>query len=389
MKVCQNCGIEINENASFCPGCGTNTQETAPVTVEKKNSKKKIIISVISVFIVVGIVAGIISIFAFCNKKYEKVAKKYMEALLTFDIAEMHKTTIFNEEEYDKALIQVNEKLSNVGELYSYLSNEYYSWDTETNNYNDFYVAFTTEERYRLNYDEKEKNKIIEMDSTEMTEEELEDTKNSIKSLETIYSVDYPLPEEALIDVDKITNGFYVNVTTTTNVEGEKEGTYDLKLLKYNGDWFVLDNMCLMVCLDDEFESIPILKKRIEDSVLREALFSLNYSAGPFSIKIGKVISKCVTDYKIEYFRYEDVKTEYLSSSSIEKMEEKYNLDNAYFAVVTGRCMKNPDIPYLLSDEQVILNRLIAFDENDEPDTYFSISTCDDFDICALILTTS
>lgn len=389
MKFCGKCGIEINENASFCPGCGTNTQETATVTVEKKKSKKKVIISVISVFVVVGIIAGIISIFAFCNKKYEKVAKKYMEALLTFDIAEMHKTTIFNEEEYDKALIQVNEKLSNVGELYSYLSNEYYSWDTETNNYEDFYVAFTNEERYRLNYDEEEKNKIIEMDSTEMTEEELEDIKNSITSLETIYSVDYPLPEEALIDVDKITNGFYVNVTTTTNVEGEKEGTYDLKLLKYNGDWFVLDNMCLLVCLDDEFSSIPILKKRIEDSVLREALFSLRYSVGPFSIKIKEVISKCVTDYKIEYLRYEDVKTEYLSSSVITRMEKENNMDNAYFAVVTGRCMKNPDIPYLLSDEQEILNRLLVFDENDKLDKAFEISECEDFRLCATLIASS
>lgn len=395
MKFCTKCGKEIDETVNFCPECGADTQNSINevanssiggdmnVSKPKQKNFKKIFLPIIGVVLVIAI--GVVSIIAFGSKKYEKVAESYMDSLLMLDIAKMHETTLFNEEAYDIALVQDNEKVSNVSEMYSYLSNEYFFWSDETDNYADFYAAYTLNQQ--ANYNSLEADiEITEISSVEMTEEELNEICSEIAYYEFTYNAEYVLPDNAWIDGEKITEGYNVSVTVFMN---EKESTYDLILVNYDGEWYVVDNMCLKACMGDTFSNVPIFKGKLSDDVLKKAFSSINYSAGWFTITYEEVLKKCAPNCEYKFLTYEEGKEEQLTQSQISYFEDTYSseeLENAYFAIVTGKILHNPEIPNYYTSDKEITNLLLFYDEEGNLTAYCEVNTCDEFGICASIL---
>lgn len=385
MKFCAKCGKELLENANACHNCGAiiNNIDVISENIVPQKKVSKIVIPVICVLLAITLVVGVLVLG---GKPYEKVAKEYINAVLELDIPKIHQTTIFDEEAYDSALLHENKNISSTSEMYSYLSNEYFFWDKETNNYNDFYVAYTAYQQASFNILEN-KGEIIELESEEMTADELMDAQIEIGDYELSYTTDYPLSEEATIITDKITEGYNVKVVTLI---GEQESEYNLKIVNYNGDWFVIDNMCLKVCLGEQFESVPIFKTKISDSVLKKALFTLERKVGPFSISYEKILTKCTKDTKYEFVSYEDGKSEYLSAAEIAWFEENYaeGIENAYFAVVTGKIMHNPEIANYYTENKRILCTILWFNDEEQFTGYTTMNTCSEFGVCASILCT-
>ena len=385
MSFCRKCGTELLENANACYKCGAMVDDATETTVSVMPKKKmpKFLIPLICG--VVG-VALVIVIFALSGKPYEKVAKEYLEAVISWNIAGTHETTIYNEEEYDIALIQNNEKISNVNEMYSLLSKEHFYWDKETNNYKDFYKEFTN---YYQSVYAMDSVKIVSIESVEISENELSEVKSDISAVQSQYSSEYPLSEAGLIDVDKITKGYKVSAEIQFD-GGESPENYDVYVVKYDGKWFVAYKMTFKDVMGEGFDKISVLRTKIADDVLKKALFSLERSVGWFSISYEDVLTKCTKNAKYEFISYEDGKNEYLSADEIAYFEEEYadGIENAYFAVVTGKIMYNPEIANYYTENKEIMCLLLWFNEEEQLTGYTTKNVCDEFGICASILCT-
>ena len=85
MSYCRQCGNKLEETQKFCPICGTKVEAPTPVqtepvyvepvvvsaTVEQKPAKEPV---VYTVFSIIGLVGGIISIVLSCTFVYSLVA---------------------------------------------------------------------------------------------------------------------------------------------------------------------------------------------------------------------------------------------------------------------------------------------------------------------------
>lgn len=388
MKYCEKCGKDCCDTLMFCDSCGaelldenSNLNKIPETKNSKKRSIKKILIPVLCVVLAIIIVA--VAVIVPHSKPYEEVAKKYVSAA-TSDLLQCHTYTIYDEQAYDSALVQYSKKLESVNDLYLYLSENYFSMGQKTYDYYDFYEAYS---KKIIDNTFLSEIKCSVIHSTEMSEQQLMEEKEIIESYQTSYSEKHPLSSDAIIDTENIEQGYYVVVNTSL---GKEEDGFEspVTVLKYNDNWYVTANQCLKELVGDEIYHLDIMKSDIEEYILEAELNKQYYKAGPFSIKYTEVLNECVPDCEIEYFKYEDAKSQYLSEEEITSVEEKYNLENAYFAVATGCIMNNPDVPYMLSDEKVIFNLLLIFDENDEYNTGLRISECDEFYTCAIILAT-
>ncbi len=384
MKICEKCGKEILENEIGYHNCEA-VVENVIVSDNKtsQSNKKRVIILLACIVVIVGFVVGI---FASSGEKYEKVAEEYVESLLTWDIAGTHKKTIFNEEEYDIAFAQANKKISSVSEMYSLLSKEYFSWEEATDNYEDFYKGLT--KNLQSNY-AIDTTKILSVDSVEMTSADLMMTKSNIKNRETEYNKSYPLSEKAIIDADRITEGYVVNFVVQL---GESEENVAVEIVKYDDEWLVAYNMCFkdaMNAIGTDTDDIPVLRTKIADAVLKDTLLSLAYSVGgTFSISYEEVLTECALDTNYEFLTFEEGKNEYLTSEEIKYFEDEYaeDIENAYFAVVTGRISQNPEIAHFYTENQEIMCILMWFDEDEKLTGITKKRVCSEFDLCATLL---
>ncbi len=130
-------------------------------------------------------------------------------------------------------------------------------------------------------------------------------------------------------------------------------------------------------------------KHVVSDAVITEAFLSYRYNCSGFSITLRELLPKCCPDYKGSFSTYEGTKTEHLDEAEIanfENGEYKEYLNNAYFVTIGGPIMENPDIPYLVTEKEVILKLLIIFDENDKVVAYSMIESCSQLETCAILL---
>ena len=327
----------------------------------------KIILPIVGAGVVVlAIVLGIaiiLGVLLLSGKSYEKVAEDYFNAVLSPDYVTYHETTIFDEEEMDKALAgYYNEKNVSVDDIYKCASVEYFGWTDEFENYKDFYNNLSEVDR---TYREDAEYEIVDITYTEMTEEEIADVGYQYGLFQQYYAENYNLDDEHLIDFDKISEGY--NAVAKVLI-GEEEITYNVSVVKYNGKWFAADCLCLERIAGQEIFKISILKEKISDEKLEAALFAIDYRVPPYSINIGRVIPRCSPDYEIEFLEFDEAKNEMLSQAQIEAIEQsdEYDEDNIYFAVVTGTCIYIPDVPDYKSEEQVLMKMLLVFNDNEE-----------------------
>ena len=134
-------------------------------------------------------------------------------------------------------------------------------------------------------------------------------------------------------------------------------------------------------------EPIKKLEKHvISTSELNNALSKLKYSSGIFTISIGELVNSAVDNYKIEYLIGEEIiEKGYLSESDI---NDSVNIDNLYYAIVSGDCMINPGVPYMTNYETEAVKAWMVFDENDQL-LNSGVTLCSNLQTCAMLIMSS
>ena len=396
MKTCKKCGKEIMGDAILCEVCAEQTDsavknEEKKTNNGKKKNKMKIILPIVGVSAVilafVLVIAIVVGVMLFSGNSYEKVAEDYIEGLLSPDYVKLHKTTIFDEAKLDEALEgYYNDTDVSVEDIYKCASIEHYGWTAEYDNYTDFYNALSEYDKAARDFVGNE-YEIVNISYTEMTDEEIEDIGYQYGLFQQYYYDNYNLDSSDLIDFDKISKGY--NAVAVISIGGTVT-TYNVSLVKYDGKWYAADCLSLERIVGQDIFKISVLKEKIPDEVVEDAFLSMRHTAGIFSITCGEVLSKCAPNCEIEIIEYEDGKNEYLSSEKIKTLEEEYSteLDNAYFAVVSGEILHNPEIPYYYSDYQIITWQLLLFDDDENFVEILSGKISDDFETCAILLCT-
>ena len=139
-------------------------------------------------------------------------------------------------------------------------------------------------------------------------------------------------------------------------------------------------------CGDTYTETIDKLVKRtLSTTVLDAALSSIRYYSGPFSISLGELIPAAIKGYTIKYYRGEDaIEKGYISKSDF---DSGVDINNVYYAVVSGNTMVNPDIPYLTNYVSGAVKTSMIFDDNDQL-VSANVSLCSDLQTCAILMMT-
>ena len=97
-------------------------------------------------------------------------------------------------------------------------------------------------------------------------------------------------------------------------------GNY-LEIVVY-GHVKVADCLCLERIVGQEIFNISVLKERISDEKLEEALLAIDYRVTPYSINIGRVLPRCSPDYEIEFLEFDEAKNDMLSQAQVEAIEK-------------------------------------------------------------------
>lgn len=140
-------------------------------------------------------------------------------------------------------------------------------------------------------------------------------------------------------------------------------------------------------CEDAYTEEIEKLTKHIlSTEVLDAALSKAKYHVSSFSISVGKLVNAAMDYYEIEYLTGEEAIAQgYLSTNNI---DETINIDNLYYAIISGDCMQNPAYPYMTEYEQAAVTGWLLFDDNDKL-MKSGISVCENLHTCAVFIMTS
>ncbi len=162
----------------------------------------------------------------------------------------------------------------------------------------------------------------------------------------------------------------YSSVVTrepTTELEGEVLNTCEL-------------------CGDTFAETVAKLEKHIvPTSVLDNAVSNTKYYSSPFSITIGKLVNSAMENYQLKYLSGEEAIAQgYLNQNDI---DASINIDNLYYAIISGDTMVNPSIPYMTEYEEEAVKIWMIFDENDQLVNSRAI-LCSNLQTCAIIIMT-
>lgn len=139
---------------------------------------------------------------------------------------------------------------------------------------------------------------------------------------------------------------------------------------------------------DSTYESIKE-KHIIPTPVLDKALSESKYYKNPFSISVGKLVNSAMDSYSITYYSGEEaVSKGYLSKSKIDNsIDLDKDLDNLYYAIISGDAMLNPEVPYMTKSEERAVEVWMLFDENDNL-LNSGVTLCRNLQTCAIILMT-
>lgn len=144
------------------------------------------------------------------------------------------------------------------------------------------------------------------------------------------------------------------------------------------------------VCINcDHTYTEPIAKLEkhvVPTSVLDKALSNSKYSSGIFSMSIGELVNSAVDNYEIKYLTGEEaIEKGYINENDI---NDSVDIDYLYYAIVSGDCMINPDIPYMTNHEEEAVKVWMIFDENDKL-LNSGVTLCSNLQTCAILLMTS
>lgn len=124
----------------------------------------------------------------------------------------------------------------------------------------------------------------------------------------------------------------------------------------------------------------------IPADTLNEAFSYIKYESGIFSMYIGELVQKAMSNYKVRFLTAEEaIKEGYVKRSDF---DSDVDLDYVYYVFVSGDVMMNPDIPYYTTYFDRAIAGSLLFDENDNLE-YYSISLCDSLKTCAILLMSS
>ena len=140
-------------------------------------------------------------------------------------------------------------------------------------------------------------------------------------------------------------------------------------------------------CGDTYTEAIAKKERHvIPTDTLNEAFSYIKFESGIFSMYLGELVQKGISNYKVQFMTGEDaIKKGYLKSS---ELGNDVDINYVYYVVVSGDVMVNPDIPYYTTYFDTAIKGWMLFDENDNLGDY-SISMCENLRTCAILLMSS
>ena len=134
-----------------------------------------------------------------------------------------------------------------------------------------------------------------------------------------------------------------------------------------------------------DMKNVKIIKSSISTEVLDKTLSNCKYRSDPFSISVGKLVNYAVDDYKIKWFHGQEVIDKgYVSENDIPQTAD---VDNLYFAIISGEAMINPEIPYMREHEEEAVKAWLLFDNNQNL-IDSGIKLCGNLETCAIIIMT-
>ena len=140
-------------------------------------------------------------------------------------------------------------------------------------------------------------------------------------------------------------------------------------------------------CGDTYMEPIDkLVRETLSTAVLDAALSSIRYYSGPFSISMGNLIPNSMENYSIQYYTGEDaIEKGYISQKDF---GSSVDINNVYYAVVSGNVMVNPEIPYLTNYVEGAVKTSMIFDDNGQLISA-NVTLCNNLETCAILMMTS
>ena len=140
-------------------------------------------------------------------------------------------------------------------------------------------------------------------------------------------------------------------------------------------------------CGDTYTETIEkLIRHTLAVTVLDNALSNITYKSGPFSISLGRLIPSAIQNYSIKYYTGEDaIKEGYISKKDF---DSSIDINNVYYAVVSGNTKVNPSIPYLTNYYEGAVRASMIFDDNEQL-VSANVSMCNDLQTYAILMMTS
>lgn len=120
MKCCDSCGEQLADEATFCINCGkiqevkVRSVETESTNIKDKVSNVEVSITkgnkVVIITSIVIVVFMVIAMFManIITPEYEKVAKKYIKAIIEGDVDEMSKCRTYGIDSKEEMLVEAN-----------------------------------------------------------------------------------------------------------------------------------------------------------------------------------------------------------------------------------------------------------------------------------------
>lgn len=124
-------------------------------------------------------------------------------------------------------------------------------------------------------------------------------------------------------------------------------------------------------------------KHIVPTDILVDAFSYIKFENGMFSMGIGELVNRAVSNYDLEFIPGEEA----IEKGYIKKSEfgSDVDINYVYYVVVSGDVMVNPEIPYYTTYYDTAIKGWMLFDESDNLDQY-NISICKDLQTCAILL---
>ena len=131
-------------------------------------------------------------------------------------------------------------------------------------------------------------------------------------------------------------------------------------------------------------EEVPeVTKPAVSETVLKNAVLSSKYHNSIFSMSVEELIRRCMDNPKVTYYHGQEIiELGFLQESQI---NESVDINNLYYAVISGDSMVNPELSYMYEYEEKAIEVWMVFDDSSNL-LNSGVTLCENLSTCAVII---